>query len=110
MEQGMKSAQAEATARPWHVNDGTMLVDGADLGAARVLGFTWRNDSSFRQPDTLEAVANAALIVRCVNGYEALEARVRELEAALRWAMEHAEWSSDTDTGTDPIRAALKST
>ncbi len=43
-----------------------------------------------------EALANARLI-----------AAAPDLLEALKWALEHAEWSNDTETGTDPIRAAI---
>jgi hypothetical protein len=43
-----------------------------------------------------EREANARLI-----------AAAPDLLAALQWAMDNAEWSNDTATGTDPIRAAI---
>jgi hypothetical protein len=36
-----------------------------------------------------------------------LIAAAPDLLAALQWAMDNAEWSNDTATGTDPIRAAI---
>ncbi len=41
------------------------------------------------------------------NKYGKLLAAAPDLVEALKWALEHAEWSNDTETGTDPIRAAL---
>jgi hypothetical protein len=39
--------------------------------------------------------------------YGNLLAAAPDLLAALEWALQNAEWSNDTATGTDPIRAAI---
>jgi hypothetical protein len=39
--------------------------------------------------------------------YGSLLASAPDMLAALEWALQNAEWSNDTATGTDPIREAI---
>ena len=67
--------KAEATPRPWRFEDGFIL---AEEEALRIVGV---QIPTVVGPARLEAVANAALIVRAVNSHDAL---VKALQGAQR--------------------------
>jgi hypothetical protein len=74
-----KQKPAEATARPWKVEDlGDMIwIEGQDKNANVICDIVGRNpDTSMTEEDS----ANAALICRAVNNYDGL---VAACEAAL---------------------------
>jgi len=78
------------TPGPWqltHIAGQCYIIEGADASAILSID---------RRGDLVDQHANARLIAAAPAMLE-----------ALRWAMDNAEWSNDTATGTDPIRAAI---
>ena len=56
---------------------------------------------------TIVAQMMSANVTPATDANARLIAAAPDMLAALQWAMEHAEWSNDIETGTDPIRLAI---
>lgn len=94
----------EATARPWETrqnhNKNHFIYPVGQREAIAGVAFVTETR------DIYEQSANAALIVRAVNRYDALEAVVEAAKALCACAVE-SEWSDAEQTGMGFLRAAL---